>query len=150
VADQPVGRTKHGPLTLDQLAEVQPGLADLMPQVSDRFWIAYYAARGGNWAHAAYQLRHLAQLLRKGALTRPKHAPDLQQYEQTSIGPLMDAIKAKDFASFERAYQRATDLANQLHRDLGHPDIVWRLPADPPRHLDLGPQPEVAPKPARP
>ena len=144
---RPVGRTKHGELNLDQLAEIQPGLADLMPQVAERYWIAFYAARGGNWALAAYQLRHLAQLLRRGALTRPKHAANLATYEEVSIGPLMAAIKAKDFASFERAYREATDAANQLHRYLGHPDIVWRLPARPPEHLDLGPQPEPPPKP---
>ena len=141
------GRSRHGPLTLDQRAELQPGLADLMPQVAERYWIAYYAARGGNWALAGYQLRHLVQLLRRGAVTRPKHAANLTTYEQASIAPLLAAVKAKDFATFERAYQEATGVANQLHRDLGHPDIVWRLPERPPDHLDLGEQPEVAPKP---
>jgi len=142
VDTQPVGRTRHGPLSLDQLAELQPGLADLMPQVGDRYWIAYYAAQGGNWALAAYQLRHLVQLLRRGALTRPKHAANLTTYEQASIGPLLAAAKARDFPSFERAYRQATEEANRLHRELGHPDIVWRLPERPPQQLDLGPQPD--------
>lgn len=143
---QPFGRTRHGSLSLDQLAELQPGLADLMPQVGDRYWIAYYAAKGGNWALAAYQLRHLVQLLRRGALTRPKHAANLTGYEQASIGPLLAAAKARDFAAFERAYQEATEEANRLHRELGHPDIVWRLPERPPEHLDLDPQPDPPPK----
>ncbi|MDQ6883995.1 MAG: hypothetical protein M3077_07120 [Candidatus Dormibacteraeota bacterium] len=146
MSEPPVGKTRHTELTLDQLAELQPGLADLMPAVGDRYWIAYYAARGGNWALARYQLRHLAMLLRRGAVTRPKHAATLTEYERSSIGPLLDAVQAKDLAAFEQAYQRATDVANDLHRDLGHPDIVWRLPADPPAHLDMRPQPEVAPK----
>ena len=30
-----VGRTKHGELTLDQIAELQPGLGTLMREVSD-------------------------------------------------------------------------------------------------------------------
>ena len=83
---------------------------------------------GGNWALAAYQLRHLVQLLRRGALTRPKHAANLTTYEQASIGPLLAAARARDFPSFERAYRQATEEANRLHRELGHPDIVWRLP----------------------
>ncbi|HYM51752.1 MAG TPA: hypothetical protein VET65_14425 [Candidatus Limnocylindrales bacterium] len=146
MGEEPTARRKHPELTPDQLAELQPGLAELMPQVGDRYWIAYYAAKGGNWALAAYQLRHLSQLLRKGAITRPKHAANLIEYEQTSIGPLMQAIKARDFLAFERAYQAGIALANQLHRDLGHPDIVWRLPDRPPDQFDLGPQPEPPPK----
>ncbi|MDQ6711416.1 MAG: hypothetical protein M3Z11_12800 [Candidatus Dormibacteraeota bacterium] len=146
MSEQPVGKTRHTALTLDQLAELQPGLADLMPAVGDRYWIAYYAARGGNWALARYQLRHLAMLLRRGALTRPKHAANLTEYERSSIGPLLDAVQARNLDAFEQAYQRATDIANDLHRELGHPDIVWRLPAEPPAHLDLTPQPEAEPK----
>ncbi|HEY0492406.1 MAG TPA: hypothetical protein VGD57_02965 [Candidatus Dormibacteraeota bacterium] len=147
MAEQPTGRTRHAELTLDQLAELQPGLADLMPAVGDRYWIAYYAAMGGNWALARYQLRHLAILLRRGAVTRPKHAVNLREYERSSIGPLLEAIQVRDFAAFSRAYSEATMVANRLHVELGHPDIVWRLPDHPPAQLDLGPQPEADPKP---
>jgi len=146
LAEQPTGKTRHTELTLDQIAELQPGLADLMPAVGDRYWVAYYAASGGNWALARYQLRHLAMLLRRGAVTRPKHAANLIEYERTSIGPLFDAIEAKNFAAFERAYLGGIEVANDLHRQLGHPDIVWRLPATPPEQFALGPQPEVEPK----
>ena len=146
MSQPPVGKTRHTELTLDQIAELQPGLADLMPAVGDRYWIAYYAAQGGNWALARYQLRHLALLLRKGAITRPKHSADLLEYERASIGPLLDAIQSKDFAAFEQAYQRATEVANELHRELGHPDIVWRMPAEAPQQFELGPQPDAGPK----
>lgn len=143
---EPSGKTKHAELSLEQIAELQPGLAELMPAVGDRYWISYYAARGGNWALARYQLRHLVKLFHKGALTRPKHEANLTEYERTSIAPLFDAIQARDFAAFEAAYQRGIEVANQLHRDLGHPDIVWRLPARPPEQFELGSQPEVEPK----
>jgi hypothetical protein len=146
MSDAPTGKTKHTELSLDQIAEMQPGLADLMPHVGERFWIAYYAARGGNWAFAAYQLRHLALLLRQGATTRPKHAANLSEYERIWLTRLQETIKQKDLASFERAFAQATDEANRLHRDLGHPDIVWRLPSRPPEQFDLGPQPEPGPK----
>lgn len=150
MSEPPVGKTRHAELTLDQIAELQPGLADLMPAVGQRYWIAYYAARGGNWALARYQLRHLALLLRRGAVTRPKHAANLTEYERGSIGPLMEAVQGRDLNAFEQAYRRATDVANDLHRELGHPDIVWRLPPDPPAQFDLAPQPEVEPKVDRP
>jgi hypothetical protein len=144
---EPKGKTRHTELSLDEIAELQPGLADLMPHVGERFWIAYYAAKGGNWALAGYQLRHLALLLRQGGVTRPKHLVNLTDYERSSIGPLLEAVKAKDFAGFADGYRRATEEANRLHRELGHPDIVWQLPPDPPEHLDLTPQPEPPPKP---
>ena len=146
MSEPPIGKTRHADLTLDQIAELQPGLAELMPAVAERYWIAYYAARGGNWALARYQLRHLAMLLRRGAVTRPKHAVNLTEYERSSIGPLLDAIQVKDFAAFKDAYERATAVANDLHRELGHPDIIWHLPPQPPAQLDLSPQPEVEPK----
>jgi hypothetical protein len=147
--DQPTGKTKHTELTLDQIAEMQPGLAGLMPEVGNRYWICYYAARGGNWALAAYQLRHLLNLLRQGGVTRPKHESKLSGYARDQMGPLMEAIKAKDRSAFEAAYRRAIEVANDLHRELGHPDIVWRLPPNPPEQFDLSPQPEVPPKPKR-
>jgi hypothetical protein len=146
MTDQPTGKTKHTELSLQQIAELQPGLADLMPAVGDRYWVSYYAARGGNWALARYQLRHLVKLFRKGALTRPKHEANLTEYERTSIAPLFDAIESRDFAAFEAAYLRGIEVANQIHRDLGHPDLVWRLPSRPPEQFDLGPQPEAEPK----
>ena len=66
-----IGRTKHGELTLDQIAELQPGLGQLMPLMSERYWICYYAAKGGNWALAAYQLNGLRSLFKKANTTRP-------------------------------------------------------------------------------
>ena len=147
MAEQPTGKTRHTELTLDQLADLQPGLADLMPAVGDRFWVAYYAAEGGNWALARYQLRHLAMLLRCGAITRPKHAVNLAEYERGSLGALFDAIQARDFNLFRHAYEEATAVANRLHVELGHPDIVWRLPGSRPEQLELAPQPEPEPKP---
>src|SRR3972149_3063752 len=44
--------TKHGAITLEQLAEMQPGMARLMDEYAQRFWTMYYAAKGGNWALA--------------------------------------------------------------------------------------------------
>ncbi len=46
-----VVKTKHGELTLEQLAEVQPGLARLMKEIGDRF--TYFTTRPkaeiGSW-----------------------------------------------------------------------------------------------------
>jgi hypothetical protein len=135
-----VGRTKHGELTLDQLAELQPGLGTLMRDVSDRYWIAYYAAQGGNWDLAAYQLRGLRSLWKKMSTTRPKYRGMLEDYSQKIFDPLDQHINAKDFPAFDQTYRQGIEFANKLHVAAHHGEIVWKLPANPPAHLDLGPQ----------
>jgi len=135
-----VGRTKHGELTLDQLAELQPGLGPLMRDISDRYWILFYAAQGGNWALAAYQLRSLRSLYRKGGITRPKYRAMLDDYVRKIFDPLQQQIEAQNFAGFDRIYRQGIDYANQLHVASQHGEITWKLPPQPPQHLDLGPQ----------
>jgi hypothetical protein len=133
-----VGRTKHGELTLDQIAELQPGLGTLMRDVSDRYWIAYYAAKGGNWELAAYQLRGVRSLFQKGNLTRPKYKSMVEEYTKKILDPLDQHVATKNFAGFEKAYREGIDLANQMHAATKHGEIVWKLPPNPPQHLDLG------------
>ena len=139
MAETPVGHTKHGDLTLDQIAELQPGLGTLMRDVSDRYWILYYAAKGGNWALAAYQLRGLRSLYKKGATTRPKYAGMLDEYSKKIFDPLQQHIEAKNFPEFEKVYMAGIELANQMHVATKHGEIIWKLPPNPPPHLDLGP-----------
>ena len=136
-----VGRTKHGELTLDQLAELQPGLGTLMRDVSDRYWIAYYAAQGGNWELAAYQLRGVRSLFKKGNLTRPKYKSMIEDYTKKILDPLDQQVAAENFAEFEKVYRQGIELANTMHVATDHAEVVWKLPANPPQHLDLGPQP---------
>lgn len=135
----PVGRTKHGELTLDQLAELQPGLNQLMPQASERYWILYYAAKDGGWALADYQLRSLRSLWKKMATTRPKYAGMLDNYAKKIFDPLAQHIVAKNFPEFEKVYRQGIDLANTMHGATDHGEVVWKLPPTPPQHLDLGP-----------
>ena len=135
-----VARTKHGELTLDQLAELQPGLGQLMPLVSERYWTLYYAAKGGNWALADYELRGLRSLWQKMSTTRPKYKGLLENYAKKILDPLARHIASKDFAEFEKTYQAGIELANKMHVASNHVEIVWRLPPNPPPHLDLGPQ----------
>jgi hypothetical protein len=138
--DEPiVARTKHGELTLDQIADLLPGLGALMREISDRYWTAYYAAKGGNWALAAYMLRGVRKRLNEGSLTRPKYKAMNDDYVAKIIEPLLTSCAAQDLAGFEKAYQLGVELANKLHVATKHPEIVWKLPATPPPHLDLKP-----------
>ena len=135
----PVGRTRHAEFTLDQIAEMQPGLGMLMPQVSDRYWIMYYAAKEGNWPLARHQLHEMEGLLKLGATTRPKMAQYLNAFIQGHLSGIERAIKQEDFSAFQTAYQHGIQGANAYHQETGHREIVWQLPADPPQHLVLKP-----------
>jgi hypothetical protein len=137
-----VGRTKHGELTLDQLAELQPGLGQLMPLVSERYWTLYYAAKGGNWALADYEVRSLRSLWTKMSTTRPKYKAMLDNYTKKIFDPLAQHITVKNFTEFEKVYKKGIELANTMHVASNHGEIVWKLPPNPPQHLDLGPQSE--------
>lgn len=130
--------TKHGDLSLEQIAELMPGLATLMRDVSDRCWIAYYAAKNGNWALAAYQLRATRKRFADGGLTRPKHKAMLESYTKQIIEPLLQHCEAHDFVAFEKTYNEGVALANQMHVATKHGEIVWKLPSHPPEHLELG------------
>jgi hypothetical protein len=136
--DQPIiARTQHGELTLEQIAGLLPGLATLMREVSDRYWIAYYAARDGNWALAAYQLRAARKRLADGALTRPKHKAMLDAFTTKILDPLLQHCEKRDLAAFQQTYQAGVALANQMHVATKHGEIIWKLPPRPPEHLSL-------------
>ncbi len=131
--------TKHGAVTLEQLAEMQPGMARLMAEFGQRFWTMYYAAKAGNWALAKYM--H-AEMLKLGAIVpvvRPKYAEGMREFEARSMGPLLVAITARDWATFEAEYRRAVDASDEYHDKFAKPFIRFRLPPEAPPTLEMGP-----------
>ena len=134
---QPVAHTPHTEITLDQLGEIQPGLARLMTEVSDRYWILYYAAKGGNWRLAALQSSELQKALRIGAITRPKYTAHLEAFIKGPLTAINKAIEGRDWKAFESAYKIGITTANAYHREWDHGEIVWQLPENPPEHLKL-------------
>jgi hypothetical protein len=132
-------RTENASLTLEQIAELLPGTGQIMASVGECWWKCAYAARGGNWALAAYFVRRVRSLQRNLAIVRPKYAGDLAAFEAKHIVPALAACDAKDRRAFDRVFADATDKANELHVKWAKPYIRWTLPDEPPRDLDLGP-----------
>lgn len=132
-----VVKTKHGELTLDQLAEVQPGMARLMKEIGERYHILYYAAKGGNWLLAAHELSQVMNLQRTGAILRPRFAEDLNNFIKQYLNPVMDTIRAKDWAKFEEAYRKGMEGSNHFHEKYGYGYIRYVLPKNPPEFYDL-------------
>ena len=56
---------------LKTLAEIQPGLGTVMIEYGNRYSIAYYAAKGGNWDLAAYQIKEMREIQEVGETTGP-------------------------------------------------------------------------------
>lgn len=132
-------RTEDASLTLEEIAESLPGTGEIMASVGQAWWKCAYAARGGNWALAAYFARRVRSLQRKLAVVRPKYRDDLAAFDRERLGPIFAALEKQDLAGFERAFGETTDEANRLHAKWGKSYIRWMLPTEPPRDLDLGP-----------
>src|SRR2546425_12394260 len=86
-------KTKHGELTLEQLDEVQPGLARLMKEIGDRFHVLYYAAKGGNWKLAEHEQKVTITILKAGGTLRPKYNPDISSFIQSHLNSLGESSK---------------------------------------------------------
>ena len=137
--DRVVGRTKHGVLRVDDLAEIAPGMAELMDAFARRYWTLYYAAKGGNWELARYEWREGRKLLEASTNTRPKYADDVRAFLAGPYVIVGAALDAGDWASVERSYHAAIRESDRYREKWAKPFIRFRLPARPPDGLDLGP-----------
>lgn len=133
------GKSRHGELTIDQLAEIQPGMAALMKETGDRFTHTYYAAKGGNWKLAAHNLNQLRASFRTAKITRPKYAEDLDAYDKEYLLPIFEAIREQDWAKFEKAFKKGEEGSDVYHDKRGYPHIRYVRPENPPSNLYLGP-----------
>ena len=133
-------RTRHGEVTVEEMADLLPGAGDLMAVVSRVYGNLWHAAQGGNWDLASFYFRRTRSLLRNLAITRPKYLDQIADYQRDLLDPVGAALLAKDVAALDAAYQASVDRATELHVETGYPYIRWRrpeAPSDP--ALDLGP-----------
>lgn len=137
--DVPRVRTRHAELSLEEIAEALPGTAEVMASVGRCYALSWFAARGGNWDLAAYFLRRVRSLQRGLAVTRPKYARQLQDFDRDALGPLFQSVEARDLVAFERAYDFGIERANRYHAETGKSYVRWVRPTEPPESLDFGP-----------
>ena len=139
MGDEVKARTPHGEMTIDQLAELQPGMAGIMKEVGDRYTKSYCAAKGGNWKLAAYHLNMIRVAFRNAKVTRPKFTEDLSAFDSENLLPVFKAIQAEDWTGFEEAFIKGMERSDFYHDKTGHPYIRYVLPDDPPSVLFQGP-----------
>src|SRR6266498_2356655 len=131
--------TGHRDITLEELAIIQPGMGTIMPEIGQRAWKLYYAAKARNWPLANFQLKEVRELMEKAAFIRPKYEQNLEQFLAENWAPLENAIKSEDFAAFEEGFHKAIQAANSYHELQDKPFIQWKLPDHAPPDLDLTP-----------
>ena len=130
--------TKHNNnLTIGQIAEIQPGLGTVMIEFGHRFYVAYYAAKAGNWELAEYQIHELVEAQEVAEVTRPEYAKALKIFEQGALAELQKAIKAKEWKLFDAKYTQTTNACNACHTNTGHPYIQYHLPKEAPKYLRM-------------
>lgn len=124
--------SRHGDLTLEQIADGLAGTGDVMASASHCFGTAWHAAQAGKWDLAAYYTRRVRALMRTLAVRRPKYAAQLDEFERDGLEPLLRAIVDQDEAEFRGRYEACVVMANRYHVDTGHAYIEWSTPASSP------------------
>lgn len=113
---------------LKTLASIQPGLGVIMREIGARFAATYWAANGGNWALAQYQIKEMLEAQEVAELTRPQRAPMLKANEENFLVPLAKAIESKDLKLFKRRFEEAKNGCMGCHTALGFGYIQFKLP----------------------
>jgi hypothetical protein len=124
--------TTHGNITLQQIAEIQPGLGTVMIEYGSRMWTIYYAAKSGNWDLAQYQLKEAKEIQETGETTRTSRAPMLKAFEASYLNPLQDTMNATNWTAFQTQYNNTVDGCNACHAANGFSYIKYTLPSNPP------------------
>lgn len=134
-----VGKTKHGEIHLDSLAGMQPCMSRVMRQYTERYGIMYHACKARNWDLGLYELKEIREISEVGKKTRPKWAQELEDFDRKFLAPIKNAMKAKDWEAFEKAFDISTKACNAIHKKIGYPYLKYKLPENPLDWLEVTP-----------
>lgn len=126
-------------LTLDQLAAIQPGMARLMVEVSDRMWKCYHAGKARNRPLARYQLSEATKIMKTSVVVRPKYTDSMNRFIAEEMAELRAIVEKEEWDRFEEAFEKVVVATNRYHEEFDKGFLVWRVPEEPPRDLDLTP-----------
>ncbi len=137
--DRPVGKTKHGELTLDEIAGLQPGMSEWMVALAHRVHVMYFACKAGNWHLGMYQLRGVRKIFTNAALTRPKYKAALEKFSMDYLDGLDEAMRRRSWEEFDRLVAATMTASDRYHAEWGYPYIRYRIPDSPPADYLLPP-----------
>jgi hypothetical protein len=105
---------------LDDLKSAIPKFAIPMREVGDRFDNIFFAAKGGNWALAAYMSKYMNNAMNPAKVTKPDEYPAWSSFYTGAFDPVNKAIAAKDFDAFDKAYTAVINSCNACHDSMGY------------------------------
>lgn len=132
------GKTKHGELSLDDMAGLMPGMSEVMLVLSHRYHVMYYACKLGNWQLAGYQLRAIRKLFGTAELTRPKYREALRKFAEQYLDKLDEAVRSSDWPAFSEIAESSIRASDRFHDEWGYPYIRYRIPDTPPPGYYIG------------
>jgi hypothetical protein len=134
---------------VDELRSALPKFAIPMREVGDRFQNMYFAAKGGNWARAAYMSKYINNSMNPASVTKPsEYKVWKNSYDETFV-PVNKAIQAKDFEAFDAASTTVIKDCHSCHEGMGYGFITLvklDTPADGGTNYTLKSEPGDVPK----
>lgn len=119
---------------LDAIKGAIPKFAIPMREVGDRFQDMYFAAKGGNWALAAYMSKYMNGAMNPAKLTKPEEYKTWKGFYENGFASVNKAIQAKDLKAFEKEHAAVIEACNGCHAAMGYGFIKvakMKIPADP-------------------
>ena len=105
---------------LDALKSGLPKFAVPMREVGDRFQNMYDAAKGSNWALAAYMSKYMNGAMNPAKVTKPDEYKVWQSFYEGDFATVNKAIQAKDLKAFEKEYTAVITSCNGCHKGMGY------------------------------
>ena len=105
---------------IDELKSALPKFAIPMREVGDRFQNIYFAAKGGNWALAAYMAKYMNGSMNPASVTKPAEYKVWKAFYDDTFAPVNKAIQAKDLKAFDSAYSAVITNCNTCHEGMGY------------------------------
>jgi hypothetical protein len=137
--DKITGKTKHGELSIDEIASLMPGMSEMMVALGQRYHVMFHACKAGNWALGAYQLRAIRKLFTTAKLTRPKYREALDAFAAEHLDAMDAAIRDRDWPRFAAAAERSIVDSDRVHAEWGYAYIRYRMPETAPPGVLLEP-----------
>lgn len=134
---------------VDAIKGALPKFAIPMREVGDRFQNMYFAAKGGNWALAAYMSKYMNGAMNPAKVTKPEEYKTWRNFYDVSFDPVNKAIQGKDMKAFESAFTSTITKCNNCHEmmDYGFIKVVKQdKPADVGIDYKLSSEPGAVPK----
>jgi hypothetical protein len=120
-----------------------------MREVDDRFQNINFAAKGGNWAGAAYMSKDMDKAMNPAKVTKPEEYKSWRKFYDGGFAPVNAAIQAKDMKAFDTAFNATITKCNGCHQGMGY-DFIRVVKQDKPADVGidytLGSEPDAVPK----